>query len=75
MQYNIQAQARTRAAAHFVKKKRIRIKACPAIVPDADLKHYCDLFDSIVGKAGKRKRGVDSLMDLATSNRMQLPSH
>jgi hypothetical protein len=56
----------TRAAAHFAKKKRIRIKACPAIVPDADLKRYCDLFDSIVGKAEKRKCGVDTLMDLAT---------
>ena len=36
----------TRAAAHFAKKKMIGIKTCPAIVPDADLKRYCDLFDS-----------------------------
>ena len=56
----------TRAAAHFAKKKRIGIKACPAIVPDADLKRYCDLFDSIVGKTDKRKHGADALMDLAT---------
>ena len=56
----------TRAAAHFTKKKRIGIKACPAIVPDADLKHNCDLFDSIVGKDDKCKHGVDALMDLAT---------
>jgi hypothetical protein len=34
----------TQAAAHFVKKKRIEIKSCSAIVPDANLKHYCDLF-------------------------------
>ena len=33
---------------------------------DADLKRYCDLFDSIVGKADKQKRGVDALMDVAT---------
>ena len=45
---------------------RIRIKAYPSIVPDADLKRYCDLFDSIVGKADKRKRGVDALIDHAT---------
>ena len=32
------------AADHFAKKKRIGIKACSAIVPDADLKHYCVLF-------------------------------
>ena len=53
-------------AAHFAKKKRIEIKSCPAIVRDADLKSYCDLFDSIVGKADKKKCGVDALMDLAT---------
>ena len=50
------------------KKKRIGIKSCPAIVPDADLKRYCDLFDSIVGKADKHKHGVDVLMDLATQH-------
>ena len=56
----------TWAAARFAKKKRIRIKACPAIVPDADLKQYCDSFDSIVGKANKCNRGVDALKDFAT---------
>ena len=65
MQYNIQAQARNSGCCSFC-KMRIRIKAYPSIVPDADLKRYCDLFDSIVGKADKRKRGVDALMDLAT---------
>ena len=54
------------AAARFAKKKRIGIKACPATLPDVDLKGYCDLFDSIVGKADKLKCGVDALMDLAT---------
>ena len=38
------------------------------LVPDADLKLYCDLFHLIVGKADKRKRGVDTLMDLATQH-------
>ena len=68
LQYNITFKPKhaTWAAAHFAKKKRIGIKACPAIVPDADLKRYCDFLDSIVGKANKCKHGVDALMALAT---------
>ena len=53
----------TRAAAHFAKKTKMGIKACPATVSADVLKRYVDLFESIVCRADTRKRGSDQLLE------------
>ena len=45
----------TRAAAHLAKILKIVIAICPAIIPAADITHFKNLFDSIVGKANVHK--------------------
>jgi hypothetical protein len=53
----------TRAAAHFAKRTKMGIKACPAAVSADVLKRYIDLFESIVCRADTRKRGSDELFE------------
>ncbi len=53
----------TRAAAHFAKKTKMGIKFCPAAVSADVLKHYIDLFESIVCRAITRKRASDELFE------------
>ncbi len=58
----------TRAAAHFAKKTKMGIKACPATVSADVLKRYVDLFESIVCRADTRKRGSDQLLEYSCNH-------
>lgn len=63
---NYRPKHATRAAAHFAKIPKMGIAICLAIIPAAELTRYKNLFDSIVGKANVRKRGLNDLVDDAS---------